>query len=69
MNVFLRADSSLSIGSGHIIRCLNLARGLEKAGARCCFISKDHLVIFWKNKTGKISCQSYYSFKRVEYLH
>lgn len=42
MNVFLRADSSLSIGSGHIIRCLNLARGLEKAGARCCFISKDH---------------------------
>lgn len=42
MNVFLRADSSLSIGSGHIIRCLNLAKALEKAGARCSFISKDH---------------------------
>lgn len=42
MNVFLRADSSLSIGSGHIIRCLNLAKALKKAGAQCFFISKDH---------------------------
>lgn len=42
MNVFLRADSSLSIGSGHIIRCLNLVKALKKAGAQCFFISKDH---------------------------
>ncbi|HDR2456737.1 UDP-2,4-diacetamido-2,4,6-trideoxy-beta-L-altropyranose hydrolase [Enterobacter ludwigii] len=42
MNVFLRADSSLSIGSGHIIRCLNLAKALKKAGAHCIFISKNH---------------------------
>lgn len=42
MNVYLRADSSLSIGSGHIIRCLNLAKALKKAGAQCTFVSKNH---------------------------
>ncbi|MGU3523392.1 UDP-2,4-diacetamido-2,4,6-trideoxy-beta-L-altropyranose hydrolase [Enterobacteriaceae bacterium C23F] len=42
MNVFLRTDSSLSIGSGHIIRCLNLSKALTNSGAQCFFISKDH---------------------------
>lgn len=42
MNVFLRTDSSLSIGSGHIIRCLNLSKALKKSGSECFFISKDH---------------------------
>ena len=43
MIVAFRADASFEMGIGHVMRCLSLARGLEKKGAICHFICKEHL--------------------------
>lgn len=42
MNVVFRVDSSLSIGTGHIIRCLNIATKFKSVGAECFFVTKTH---------------------------
>lgn len=42
MNFFFRADSSSSIGTGHVMRCLTLAIALRDAGHSCFFICKNH---------------------------
>ena len=42
MNVDIRADASLKIGSGHVMRCLTLADALSELGNKVVFICKDH---------------------------
>ncbi|MDX5407668.1 MAG: UDP-2,4-diacetamido-2,4,6-trideoxy-beta-L-altropyranose hydrolase [Chromatiaceae bacterium] len=42
MRVLLRADASVSMGSGHIMRCLTLAKALQQQGAVCNFICRPH---------------------------
>ncbi|MEQ6890043.1 UDP-2,4-diacetamido-2,4,6-trideoxy-beta-L-altropyranose hydrolase [Halomonas sp. CS7] len=37
-----RADASLQIGSGHVMRCLTLAEALRKRGAECHFLCREH---------------------------
>lgn len=53
MTVVFRADASLQIGSGHVMRCLALAETLRAEGAICYFICRAHpgnLLDFIRNK-------------------
>ena len=54
MNLAIRVDSSESIGTGHIVRCITLAKELRKLGLKVHFISKPHkgniLGVVKKNK-------------------
>ncbi len=42
MQVAFRADSSLQIGTGHVMRCLTLADALRERGASCAFVCRQH---------------------------
>lgn len=42
MKIAFRADASLQIGTGHVMRCLTLADALSARGAECVFICRTH---------------------------
>lgn len=42
MRAIFRVDSSNEIGSGHITRCLTLAKALGERGFDCVFVCRDH---------------------------
>ncbi len=42
MRVAIRTDASLHIGTGHVMRCLTLARALLAEGAEVHFICREH---------------------------
>lgn len=51
---FFRADASLQIGTGHVMRCLTLADALRDRGAHCRFICRAHPgnLIDWIHQRG-----------------
>ena len=42
MKIVFRADASIDMGTGHIMRCLTLAEALQKKGVACHFICREH---------------------------
>lgn len=43
--LILRADASVEVGTGHVMRCLALAQAWQKAGGKCCFVIPPALPI------------------------
>ena len=42
MRAVFRADASLAIGTGHVMRCLTLAGALREQGMDCAFVCREH---------------------------
>ena len=42
MQIVIRTDASIEIGTGHVMRCLSLAEGLAESGAKLQFICREH---------------------------
>lgn len=62
MRVVIRTDASLTIGTGHVVRCLALADGLRSRGADVLFVCREHpgdLIALIKSKSfSVVSMQS-----------
>ena len=47
--VYIRTDGNETIATGHLMRCLSIARALKKRGAAVAFLVSDDTFHFAKN--------------------
>jgi len=63
MNIVIRTDASLEIGTGHVMRCVTLAKQLEREGANITFICRN----FPGNSISFIQGQGFHVHPLVSY--
>ena len=59
MNIVFRTDSSVQIGTGHVMRCLTLADELRQHGATVSFICSE----LRGNSIDLIECRNYKNYR------
>lgn len=43
--IWIRADANREIGTGHVMRCLSIARAINKCGQQVCFLTADESAV------------------------
>jgi UDP-2,4-diacetamido-2,4,6-trideoxy-beta-L-altropyranose hydrolase len=69
MNVVIRTDSSLEIGTGHVMRCVTLAHQLVKQGVEVSFICRNfsgNTISYLKDKGFRVDTLS--SFENQQWM-
>lgn len=62
--IWIRADANREIGTGHVMRCLSVARALAQCGERVCFLLADESAVPLLKAAGQT-----YKILHTDYTH